>query len=72
MMGQQQQTAVAGSALRRIILALTIAALIAVTMVATAAPAFAAGPTTRECIQEAYGIFNSHALAGKFCGNNRG
>jgi hypothetical protein len=40
-MGQQQQ-AVVGSALRRTILALTIAALMAVMMVAMAAPAFAA------------------------------
>jgi hypothetical protein len=42
MMGQQQQTAVAGSALRRILLALLVAALMAAMMVAQASPAFAA------------------------------
>jgi hypothetical protein len=40
MMGQQQQT-VAGSALRRIILALAIAAVMVAMMVASVSPAFA-------------------------------
>jgi hypothetical protein len=44
MMGQQQQT-VAGSALRRIILALAIAAVMATMEVSMAASAFAAGGT---------------------------
>ncbi len=39
-MGQQQET-VAGNALRRMILVLSVAALMAVMMVAMAAPAFA-------------------------------
>jgi hypothetical protein len=42
-MGQQQTVSVAGSALRRMILVLAAAALMAATMVAMAAPAFAAG-----------------------------
>ena len=41
MMGQQQQTAVAGSALRQVVLVLLVAALVAVTMVASAVPAMA-------------------------------
>ena len=44
-MGQQQQTMLvaAGSALKRMILVLAVAALMAVAMTATAAPAFAMG-----------------------------
>ena len=41
MMGQQQMT-VAGSAVRRLLLVLAVAALMAATMVASAMPAFAA------------------------------
>jgi len=45
MLGQHQQEIVAGSALRRIILVLAVAALMAMMVAAMAAPAFAAADT---------------------------
>jgi hypothetical protein len=48
-MGQHQQEIVAGGALKRILLVLSVAALMAIMMVAMAAPAFAAPNTTFNC-----------------------
>ena len=59
MMGQQQQTMVAeqqaGSALRRVLLALTVAVLMAVLMAASAMPALGKGGETSEVTTRAKG-----------------
>ncbi len=55
-MGQQQETVAGSSALRRLILVLTVAALMAAMMAVTATSAFAAGASRIECI-EGHGTF---------------
>ena len=46
-MGQQQTMRATGSALRRMIMVLAVAALMAAVMVATAVPAFAVSPSDK-------------------------
>jgi hypothetical protein len=56
-MGQHQQEIVAGSAaLRRMILVLTVAALMVAMMVASAMPAFAAPKTIYNCFSTVSGV----------------
>jgi len=62
-MGQQQT--VAGSALRRIIMVLAVAVLIAAVMVATAVPAFAVSPSEKGKQNACF--HTNHTLPAGFC-----
>jgi hypothetical protein len=62
-MGQQQT--VAGGALRRMILVLAVAALMAAVMVATAVPAFAVSPSAEG--QQKACFHANHTLPAGFC-----
>jgi hypothetical protein len=55
MMGQHQQQIVAGSALRRLVLVLSVAAVMAALLAASVRPAFAAPNTTYTCFDAASG-----------------
>ena len=53
--------------MRRVLLVLSVTALMAVMMVAMAAHAFANGPGTGGCVKYLYDQFGSHKYAGQVC-----
>ena len=63
-MGQQQMT-VAESALRRMIMVLAVAAVMAAVMVATAVPAFAVSPSDKG--KQNACLHTNHTLPAGFC-----
>jgi hypothetical protein len=68
-MGQHHhQEIAAGSALvKRMILVLAVAVLMVAMMAAMAAPAFAKGPGTNDCIERIFNLGESHKVAAQIC-----